>query len=128
MYKENLIRLLLILRSRLKPMHSFLSSRLLLFVPIILSIFTHLWNPLGIAALVYDEGTYIGRAMHTLQGNGPQTEPYSDHPYFASLLLAGIFKIVNYPNSLHPSANGDIHSIEMLWLIAENNNGVTGCG
>ena len=95
---------------------SFLSSRLLLFVPIILSIFTHLWNPLGIAALVYDEGTYIGRAMHTLQGNGPQTEPYYDHPYFASLLLAGIFKILDYPNLFHPSANGDIHSIEMLWL------------
>jgi Dolichyl-phosphate-mannose-protein mannosyltransferase len=84
----------------------------------VLSIFTHLLSPLGVAPLVYDEGTYLGRAMHVLEGQGPQAEPYYDHPYFGQLFLAGIFKLIGYPDSLlHPVADGDVHSIEMLWLV-----------
>jgi hypothetical protein len=80
--------------------------------------FTHLLSPLDVAPLVYDEGTYIGRAMHLLSGSGPQAEPYYDHPYFGQLFLAGIFKLIGYPEPLlHPVANGDVHSIEMLWLV-----------
>jgi dolichyl-phosphate-mannose-protein mannosyltransferase len=90
----------------------------LFLIPLLLSVFTHLWNPLGAAPLVYDEGTYIGRAMHVLKGLGPQADPYYDHPYFGQLFLAGIFKLIGYPDSLlHPVANGDVHSIEMLWLV-----------
>lgn len=82
------------------------------------SIFTNLWNPIGFPFLAYDEGTYIGRAMNLLVGQG--FEDYSilyDHPYFGQIFLAGIFWITGYPESMHPSSYGNVvHSVEMLWL------------
>jgi Dolichyl-phosphate-mannose-protein mannosyltransferase len=95
------------------------SSVVFLSIPILLSIFTHLWNPVGFPDLDYDEGIYIGRALQVLEGQGPQ-DPYAyDHPYFGQLFLAGIFKLIGYPDSLHPSVeDAEIaHSIEMLWLV-----------
>jgi Dolichyl-phosphate-mannose-protein mannosyltransferase len=83
----------------------------------ILSAFTHLWNPIGFPNLYFDEGIYMRRTIHIIEGQGPQEElTFYDHPYFGQLFLAGIFKIIGYPNSLNPSV-GDIHSIEMLYLI-----------
>ena len=55
--------------------------------------------------------------MNLLEGQGPQESFLYDHPYFAQLFLAGVLGIVGYPDSLHASANGDVHSIEMLWLV-----------
>jgi dolichyl-phosphate-mannose-protein mannosyltransferase len=87
-------------------------------IPLVLSAFTHLWNPLGFLNPESDESTYIRRAMHVVVGLGPQESASSyDHPYFGQLFLAGIFKLIGYPESLHPVANGDVHSIEMLWLV-----------
>jgi Dolichyl-phosphate-mannose-protein mannosyltransferase len=79
----------------------------------------------------YDEAVYLGRSMHVLQGLGPQdpasrfdhsqasTSSY-DHPYFGQMFLAGIFKVIGYPNSfVNTSAKTDdtLHSIEMLYLV-----------
>ena len=79
----------------------------------------------------YDEAVYLGRSMYVLQGLGPQdpasrfdhsqasTSSY-DHPYFGQMFLAGIFKLIGYPNSLvNTSAKTDdtLHSIEMLYLV-----------
>jgi hypothetical protein len=88
-------------------------------VPIILSTFTHLWNPVGFPSIDYDEAVYIRRAMHFLDGKGVQ-EVYNsfqlyDHPYFGQLFLAAALSIVNYPNSINPSVS--THSIEMLYLL-----------
>jgi Dolichyl-phosphate-mannose-protein mannosyltransferase/PsbP-like protein len=55
--------------------------------------------------------------MHVLSGQGPQESELYDHPYFGQLFVAAIFAIVGYPNSLHASPNGDIHSIETLYLV-----------
>ena len=61
------------------------------------------------------------RAMNVLEGSGPQEtasdfhHPF-DHPYFGQLFLAGIFKIIGYPDSLNP-VEGDVNSIERLWLV-----------
>lgn len=103
-------------------------------IPLALSAFTHLWNPLGFPSFWYVEEIYLQRAMYVLHGLGsvdPLTtygHPY-DHPYFGQLLLAGFFKIINYPDSLNLSAstpsldtsnnsNGDfLHSINVLHLI-----------
>ncbi|HEY6883460.1 MAG TPA: hypothetical protein VI278_05425, partial [Nitrososphaeraceae archaeon] len=78
-----------------------------------------------------DEGIYMRRSMHVLQGLGPQdpasrfdhsqasTSSY-DHPYFGQMFLAGIFKLIGYPNSLvNTSAKTDdtLHLIEMLYLV-----------
>ena len=106
----------------------------LVTIPLVLSAFTHLWNPLGFPSFWYVEEIYLQRAMYVLHGLGnvdPLTtygHPY-DHPYFGQLLLAGFFKIINYPDLLNPSAsmpsldtssnsNGDfLYSINVLHLI-----------
>ena len=89
----------------------------LLAIPLTLSAFTHLWNPIGYPyGPSNDEGIYIRRAMNILEGQGPQESLLYDHPYFAQLFLAGVLGMIGYPHSLHPSL-GDVHSIETLWLI-----------
>jgi 4-amino-4-deoxy-L-arabinose transferase-like glycosyltransferase len=96
-------------------------SILLLFIPLVLSAFTHIWNPIGFPHIDQDEGHYMRRAMQVIEGQGPQESnntyfyPY-DHPYFGQLFLGGVLKLIGYPDSLSPKA-GDVHSIEMLYLV-----------
>jgi hypothetical protein len=96
-------------------------SILLLFIPLVLSAFTHIWNPIGFPAIHVDEGHYMRRAMQVIEGQGPQESnntyfyPY-DHPYFGQLFLGGVLKLIGYPDILSPKV-GDIHSIEMLYLV-----------
>jgi Dolichyl-phosphate-mannose-protein mannosyltransferase len=97
------------------------NRKLFLLIPIILSAFTNLWNPVGFPAFHVDEGIYMGRAMHTLQGGGPLEEtevrtPY-DHPFFGQIFLGAALGLVGYPDFLQPSADGDVHSIENLFLV-----------
>jgi hypothetical protein len=84
-------------------------KRLLILIPLILSTFTHLWNAALFPSFHIDEGVYIRRAMFTLNGLGPHdpdsrfdhpqdsTSSY-DHPFFGQILLATIFKIIDFPN------------------------------
>jgi hypothetical protein len=90
-------------------------STSLVLIPIALSAYTHLWNPVGFPNLFYDEGVYMRRAMHVMEGLGPQEAYYYDHPFFGQIFLAGMLTVVGYPESLHPSA--DLHSIESLYLV-----------
>ena len=95
----------------------------LLVIPLILASFTHLWNVSGFPSFHPDEGVYIRRALHILDGLGVQdpsskfdhsqdsTSAY-DHPYFGPILLAGIFKILGYPQNLNTTA--DVESIERV--------------
>jgi len=55
--------------------------------------------------------------MHVLVGQGPQESFLYDHPYFGQLFVATVFTMIGYPNSLHPFPNGDVHSIEMLYMV-----------
>jgi hypothetical protein len=93
---------------------------LLLAIPLSLSAFTHVWNPIGFPSQIHDESTYLRRSLEVLNGTGPQEpmnqsdHPY-DHPYFGQLFLAGIFKIIGYPESLNPSP--DEQSIEMIFFV-----------
>lgn len=91
------------------------ASITLLLIPLVLSAFTHLWNPVGFPDIFYDEGIYMYRAMNVLAGAGPQTNTFHDHPFFGQFFLAGALSLTGYPNSLHP--NSDTHSIEMLYLV-----------
>ena len=83
-------------------------SVFLLVIPLALSAFTHLWNPVGFPSIHIDEATYMGRTMRLLDGLGPQ-DPASryDHPYFGQLFLASVLGIIGYPGSLvvHPSSS-----------------------
>ena len=55
------------------------------------------------------------RAMHVLQGLGPQESYFYDHPFFGQVFLAATLGIIGYPDSVKPDS-GDVHSIEMLYI------------
>jgi len=95
----------------------------------LLSAFTHLWNPVGFPGLHPDEGHYMRKAMNLQEGlslrdstknnNIALDTPYA-HPYFGQLFLAGTLGMMNYPALLNPSSNtiGDaLHSVEMSYLF-----------
>jgi hypothetical protein len=90
-------------------------SVLLVLIPLALSAYTHLWNPAGFPNIFYDEGVYMRRAMHVMEGLGPQEAYYYDHPFFGQIFLGATLKILGYPESLNPSA--DLHSIESLYQV-----------
>ncbi len=97
-------------------------STLLVMIPIALSAYTHLWNPAGFPNLFYDEGVYMRRAMHVMEGLGPQEAYYYDHPFFGQIFLASMLTIVGYPESLHPSAS--LPSMESLYLVPRTLMGI----
>src|SRR5918998_6728626 len=86
----------------------------MLMIPLILSAYTHLWNPIGFPAVWVVEGQYMQRALHILNGLGfhePKSvypHPY-DHPYFGQLFLAGLLAMVGYPNSFVSSSSSDVN-------------------
>ena len=90
-------------------------SILLVLIPLALSAYTHLWNPAGFPNLFYDEGVYMRRAMHVMEGLGPQEAYYYDHPFFGQIFLGSILMVVGYPQSLSPSA--DLASIGLLYEV-----------
>lgn len=90
-------------------------SIIFLLIPLILSAYTHLWNPVGFPDIFYDEGIYMYRAMNVLAGDGPQVGTFHDHPFFGQMFLAGTLAITGYPNSLHPTP--DTNSVKMLYLV-----------
>ena len=103
-------------------------SFFLMVIPLVLSGFTHIYNPVGFPYIHGDEGHYMRRAMHILAGGGPQEPDYRyDHPYLGQLFLAGSLWLVGYPNSIHPSPD-NIHSIEMLYLIPRILMGILAVG
>lgn len=85
----------------------------LLLIALVLSAFTHLWNPIGYPFFHLDETYYMLRALHVIENRGnPQitslvAHPY-DHPYFGWFFLAGTLHAVGYPYSLQPSSSGNI--------------------
>jgi 4-amino-4-deoxy-L-arabinose transferase-like glycosyltransferase len=102
---------------------------LLLAIPLALSAFTHLWNPLGFPSLHIDEGHYMRKAMSILDGTGIDPLARYAAPYFGQIFLASALGIIGYPDSLlnpsdtngggggSSSGSGDVlHSVEMLYL------------
>jgi len=81
---------------------------LVILIPLILSAYSHLWNPLGFPSIHIDESHYMRRAMLVLEGMGPQESAATgyprtyDHPYFGQLFLAGALAMIGYPSSLNP--------------------------
>lgn len=93
--------------SSIKPIY-------LLLGLLVLSGFTHLWNAVGFPDVFFDEGVYMRRAMHVLEGLGPQEAYFHDHPFFGQIFLASYLAAVGFPNSLHPSASAS--SVATLYL------------
>ena len=88
----------------------------MILIPLALSAFTHLWNPIGFPTFFIDEsGYYLPRAMNFLEtGNPKDDSSMYDNPYFGWIFLAGALAIFGYPDSLNPSS--DIQSTQMLYL------------
>ena len=92
-----------------------MKKRYLILIPLLLSGFTHLWNPVGFPDIFFDEGVYMRRAMNVLQEGNPQEAYFFDHPYFGQILLAGYLGTVGYPDSLNVSSEAD--SLKDLYMI-----------
>ena len=104
---------------RSKGSHSYV----LLILPLALSAFTHLWNPIGFPSLYVDEGHYMRRTTQVLEGLGTQESATGynenrqyDHPYFGQLFIAAALQIINYPDAQVANPTGIVNSIEMLYM------------
>lgn len=104
----------------------YFNKHILILIPLILSGFTHLWNPAQFPSFHVDEGVYIRRALYSLNGLGlhdpdsrfdhhQDTTSAYDHPFFGQILLAGIFKVVDFPKFLKPVS--DTSSVESLFAV-----------
>jgi hypothetical protein len=99
-------------------------SSFLIVIPLILSSFTHLWNPIGFPAIWVVEGQYMQRAMSVLDGFNLEESkeinprPY-DHPFFGQIFLAGVFAMIGYPEVFAtniPSTELD-NNIKILYSV-----------
>ncbi len=90
--------------------------RLLVFIliPLILSAYTHLWNPTGFPSIHTDEGHYLRKAISTEDGDGLQPQARYRAPYFGQIFLAGIFSIIGYPSFVN---EGEKNPVEQLYLV-----------
>jgi len=90
--------------------------RLLVFIliPLILSAYTHLWNPTGFPSIHTDEGHYLRKAISTEDGDGLQPQARYRAPYFGQIFLAGIFSIIGYPGFVNA---GEKNPVEQLYLV-----------
>lgn len=84
-------------------------------IPLILSGFTHLWNPAGFPDIFFDEGVYMRRAMHVLTQGNPQEAYHYDHPFFGQILLGSYLQLVDFPEIANPTM--DQSSIKRLYEI-----------
>lgn len=88
---------------------------ILIITILAISVFTHLWNAAGFPDIFFDEGAYLHRAMHVLNGLGPEEGAYYDHPFFGQIFLAAVFTAIGYPHSLNFTS--DVGSISIIYLI-----------
>jgi Dolichyl-phosphate-mannose-protein mannosyltransferase len=100
---------------------SLFSVRLPIIIPLALSVITHLLNPIGFPSVHTDEGHYMNRALHLLQGIGPHEGEniYTrifDHPYFGQVLVAAALGLVNYPDFVTDGSDGE-SQIRMLYIV-----------
>jgi hypothetical protein len=94
---------------------------LILSIPLVLSAYTHVWNPLGFPSIHIDEAHYMRRAMLVIQDMGPQESAATgyqrtyDHPYFGQIFLGSVLRLLGYPEALDPGS--DENSVRSLYLF-----------
>lgn len=89
-------------------------SLVFILIPLVLSAYTHLWNPTGFPSIHTDEGHYLRKAISTEIGQGLQPQDRYRAPYFGQIFLAGIFSIIGYPNV---ETLGEKNPVEQLYLV-----------
>ena len=98
------------------------NRKLFLAIPLILTAFTHLYNPTGFPSIYVDEGHYMRRALQVIEGIGHQEVRGSinefhayDHPYLGQIFIAVMLKIIGFPFSVG-SLDASPKSIETLYV------------
>jgi hypothetical protein len=91
-------------------------ATVIIAIPLLLSAYTHLWNPAGFPSQHVDEGHYLRKAVSTAEGEGLQPQNRYLAPYFAQMFLAGIFKIIDYPAFLVKEGIGST-SVEEIFMV-----------
>ncbi len=71
---------------------------LLLVAILVLSAYTHLWNPAGFPPWHGDEPIYIDRALDAMDHKILSDK--HDHPFLGWTILAGFFHVIGYPDSV----------------------------
>lgn len=89
-------------------------SLVFVLIPLVLSAYTHLWNPTGFPSIHTDEGHYLRKAISTETGQGLQPQDRYRAPYFGQIFLAGIFNIIGFPNV---ETFGEKNPVEQLYLV-----------
>lgn len=104
--------------SLLDKMTSLYKNKYYIIILIIsVTIFTHLFNPIGFPSVHVDEGIYMYRAMHLLTfGNLEWNTSFYDHPYFGPIILASLLYISNYPAIIVPDFY-DYSSVELAYIV-----------
>lgn len=93
-------------------------SNVLLLIVLLISVFTSFYNPIQYPRFLYDEGSYIGKAMYLLVSHNPQEGSNYFNPYFGQIFLGGVLWITGYSNSSQILAYSNIsQSVESLWLV-----------
>ncbi len=78
---------------------------------LVLSAYTHLWNPAGFPPWNVDESVYIEQALDAM--NYKILSDKHDHPFLGWTILAGFMHVTGYPDSFVTSE--DASSIGMLY-------------
>jgi hypothetical protein len=89
-------------------------SLVFILIPLVLSAYTHLWNPTGFPSIHTDEGHYLRKAISTEIGQGLQPQDRYRAPYFGQIFLAGVFSIIGFPNA---DTLGEKNPVEQLYLV-----------
>ena len=89
-------------------------SLVFILIPLVLSAYTHLWNPTGFPSIHTDEGHYLRKAISTEIGQGLQPQDRYRAPYFGQIFLAGIFNIIGFPSV---ETLGEKNPVEQLYLV-----------
>ena len=89
-------------------------SLVFILIPLVLSAYTHLWNPTGFPSIHTDEGHYLRKAISTEIGQGLQPQDRYRAPYFGQIFLAGVFSIIGFPNA---ETLGEENPVEQLYLV-----------
>jgi hypothetical protein len=89
-------------------------SLVFILIPLVLSAYTHLWNPTGFPSIHTDEGHYLRKAISTEIGQGLQPQDRYRAPYFGQIFLAGIFSIIGFPSI---ETFGEKNPVEQLYLV-----------
>ena len=115
----------------------------IIILSLVLSAITHLLNPVGFPDLFYDEGVYIGKALHFLQSNNPQEGYFHGHPVFGQVFLGMLFKLSGYTDTTNiyhskndnskyningnNNLNDSVESIKRLYLLPRIWMGILSC-